>query len=318
MITRKSKIKVLVIIGQTASGKSDLAVELAKKYNGEVVSADSRQVYRGLNIGTGKITKTDMKGVQHHLLDVVAPRSSFSAADFVRRGRKAIEEIQSRGKLPIVAGGTMFYIDALLGNVQIPEVSPNEKLRTKLERRSLTSLLTKLRKLDPRRAQALQQDGQAENRRRIIRAIEIATYNKAHDKLRPCPRFHLGQGGEYDVLKIGIKVNKDELQERIKLRTAKRMRIGMVAEARKLHKNGLSYKRMRNLGLEYRYLADFLQNKITKEELIQRIERDDWRYAKKQMAWWKRDKEIGWYTLKEQNKIEKLAQRFLSCRGDRT
>lgn len=299
MIAQKGRIKVLVILGPTSSGKSDLAVYLARKYNGEIISADSRQVYKGLNIGTGKITKREMRSIQHHLLDVANPKTRFTAAGFVRRGRKVIGDIASRGKLPIIAGGTMFYIDALLGDVQIPEVPPDEDLRAKLERRGLASLLQELQKLDPKRAKTVEKY----NKRRIIRAIEIAL---AHNGAGQAKNMDIGCPS-FDVLKIGIKVEKKVLRERIKLRTAGRMRAGMVAEARKLHEKGLSYKRMRNLGLEYGHLADYLQNKITptshkatkgtaKEELIWRIERDDWRYAKKQMAWWKRDKSIKWYS----------------------
>src|SRR5580693_2616583 len=128
--------KVLVIVGPTASGKSALAVALAKKFKGEIISADSRQVYRGLNIGTGKITKREMRGVPHHLLDVVSPKKIFTAHDFVTHARRAISNIAKRGKLPIIAGGTGFYIDALVGRIVLPDVPVDEKLRARLEKKS--------------------------------------------------------------------------------------------------------------------------------------------------------------------------------------
>ncbi len=300
--------KVVVIVGQTASGKSDLAVTLAKKFGGEVISADSRQVYKGLNIGTGKITQTEMRGVRHHLLDVANLKTRFTAADFVCQARKVIIDISSRGKLPIIAGGTMFYIDALLGDVHIPEVPPNEQLRKDLEQRGFASLLEELQKLDPKRAKAFIKDGQSTNKRRIIRAIEVAKTLSSVSQVEhgsTCPL------SRYEVLKIGITVDKEILRERIKLRTTGRMKAGMVSEVRKLHKKGLTYKRMRNLGLEYGHLADYLQNRITKEELIWRIERDDWRYAKKQLAWWKRDESIKWLGLSELKDVEKLVEDFI-------
>ncbi len=300
--------KVVVIVGQTASGKSDLAVTLAKKFGGEVISADSRQVYKGLNIGTGKITQTEMRGVRHHLLDVANLKTRFTAADFVCQARKVIIDISSRGKLPIIAGGTMFYIDALLGDVHIPEVPPNEQLRKDLEQRGEASLLEELQKLDPKRAKAFIKDGQSTNKRRIIRAIEVA---KTLSSVSQVEQWSHGPLSRYEVLKIGIMVDKEILRERIKLRTTGRMKAGMVSEVRKLHKKGLTYKRMRNLGLEYGHLADYLQNRITKEELIWRIERDDWRYAKKQLAWWKRDESIKWLGLSELKDVEKLVEDFI-------
>ncbi len=308
MIAQKSKIKVLVIVGQTASGKSDLAVDLALKCSGEIISADSRQVYKGLDIGTGKITKTEMKGIKHYLLDVASHKSVFTVTDFVELVRKSIADIASRGKLPIIAGGTMFYIDALLANDNLPEVPPNKELRNKLEKKSAEFLFKRLKQLDAARAKMLQKDGQEQNKRRIIRAIEIAT---ALGSVPPFSQEICKSFANYEVLKIGIKIDKDELRERIKLRTKKRIRAGMVAEACKLHKKGLTYKRMRELGLEYGHLADYLQRKITKDELIWRIERDDWRYARKQMSWWKRDSKIKWFSLEEEKKIEKLVSKFV-------
>lgn len=285
-----AKPRVIAIVGPTSSGKSDLAVLLAQKIEGEVISADSRQVYKGLDIATGKITKREMKGVRHHLLDVANPKKTYSVADFKKDAMIAIDNITSRGKIPIVCGGTGFYIDALLLGQEFPEVLPNKELRKKLEKESIETLYKKLTKLDPHRAQEIDRH----NRVRLIRAIEIAkTLGNVPKQKHAVP---------YDVTWIGIKPNPEELKKRIHNRLMARMKKGMVAEAKRLHENGLSYKRMRELGLEYKYLADYLQNKISKEEMLLQLEIAIIQYAKRQMTWFKRNKEIKWVEPKDTKK----------------
>ena len=164
------KPKILVVVGPTASGKTGLAIELAKRFNGEVISADSRQVYRGLDIGTAKTTKEEMDGVPHHLIDVADPKEVYNASDFKQGAEAAIADIVARGKLPIVAGGTFFYVDILLGRVALPDVPPNEQLRKKLEEKSAAELYQELQAKDPRRAAEID----PQNKRRVIRALEIA------------------------------------------------------------------------------------------------------------------------------------------------
>lgn len=280
-----AKQKIIVIVGPTASGKSALAVKLARKIGGEVISADSRQVYKGLNIGTGKITKKEMRGIPHHLLDVISPKKIFTAQDFVERGRAAIDAILKRGKVPIICGGTGFYIDVLLGRITLPNVPPNPKLRQQLAKKSTSQLFTMLKKLDPRRAKNID----ANNPVRLVRAIEIAL------KLGKVPlisRLHLDM--LYDAEWVGIKPSDRLLRANIHRRLLQRMKQGMIAEARTLHKQGLSYKRMHELGLEYRYLALLLQNKIMKKEMPTQLENGIWDYARRQMRYWKRNKEIVW------------------------
>ena len=162
--------KVIVVVGPTASGKSSYAVKLARSIGGEGVSADSRQVYKGLDVGTGKITRKEMRGVPHHLLDVVSPKKVFTAHDFVERGQAAIESILNRGKTPIICGGTGFYIDALLGRMPLPNVPPNPALRARLEKKSASQLFAMLQKIDSRRAKNIDRH----NPVRLVRAIEIA------------------------------------------------------------------------------------------------------------------------------------------------
>lgn len=300
MIKINQKQKIIVIVGPTASGKSDLAVTLALKFKGEIISADSRQVYKGLNIGTGKITKPEMKGIPHHLLNVADPHNTYNAAHYKRDATKILRYIVIKRKTPIIAGGTGFYIDTLLGAVSVPDVPPNKSLRKKLSKKTPPELFKIIKKLDPRRAEEID----VQNPVRLIRAIEIAK------SLGKVPEVNK-QPTTYNTLKIGIKIPADILKKKIHDRLLSRIKKGMIAEARKLHKEGLSWKRMEELGLEYRYLARFLQGKTSKEEMIKKLETEIWHYAKRQMTWFKRDKEINWLELKEIKKIEKAVREFV-------
>lgn len=294
------KPKLIVILGQTATGKSDLAVRLAKKFEGEVISADSRQVYKGLNIGTGKITKREMKGVPHYLLDVANPKKQFSVFFYKKLAEQAITDIYKRGKIPIICGGTGLYIDAVVNSVVLPEVEPNLKLRKQLEKKSAQELFKLLKKLDPRRAKTID----AQNPRRLIRAIEIV---KALGKVPTCNL----QPTTYDLLKIGLKLPDEKLRQKIHIRLFARIREGMVAEVKRLNENGLSWKRLESFGLEYKYIALYLQKKITKDEVLTKLETEIWRYAKRQNTWFKRDEKIKWFGPKEFKKVEKVTMGFL-------
>lgn len=294
------KPKLLVVLGPTASGKSALAVKLAKRFNGEIISADSRQVYKGLNIGTGKVTKKEMLGVPHHLLDVADPKKRFTVVDFQRLAREKIAEIFSRGKLPIICGGTGFYIEAITDNVIIPDVPPNEKLRARLHGKTAETLLNLLMKLDPTRAKSVDQ----KNPRRIIRAIEIAT---ALGKVPPIKK----SVSPYDILRIGLTLPPEELKKKIATRLSARLKLGMIAEAKRLHAKGLSWKRMEELGLEYRYLAKCLNSEISKEEMIAKLQTEIWRFSKRQMTWFRADKRIKWFSPTDGVKITKEAREFL-------
>jgi tRNA dimethylallyltransferase len=298
--SKKNKDKILVILGPTATGKSDLAIKFAKKYNGEVISADSRQVYKGLNIGTGKVTKKEMLGVSHHMLDVVTPQKTFSVVVWKENSEKIISDIHARGRLPIICGGTGFYIQSIVDGIVLPEVPPNPTLRKKLEKKSAVELVSILKKLDPKRLKSID----IKNPVRLIRAIEIAT------KLGSVPTIKK-QRPSYDILQIGITLHDEVLQKNIHNRLLSRMEKGMVKEAQALHTNGLSWKRMRELGLEYKYLADYLENKLTKVEFLQKLETEIWHYAKRQMTWFKRDTKIKWFNPKDMKNIEKEIHRLI-------
>lgn len=288
-------------MGPTASGKSDIAVNLAHKFNGEIISADSRQVYKGLDIGTGKITKKEMRGIKHHLLDVTSPKKRFTASDFVKLSEKAITEISNKGKLPIICGGTGFYIDALLGEKQIPQVPPNFKLREKLEKKSAEELFLILKKLDPQRAKTID----AKNPRRLVRAIEICGALGPNSASR-FAQASLGKKvpSKYGVLKIGIRIPDDELKKRINKRIEKWFKQGLMKEVKTLHKKGLSWKRMTEIGLEYKIVSLYIQKRISKQEMTQRMQTETWRYAKRQITWFKKDKNIVWFTSGKSEVIE--------------
>jgi len=288
--------KVLIILGQTASGKSALGVRLAKKFKGEVISADSRQVYKGLNVGTGKITKLEMKGILHHLLDVADAKKYFSVSEYKALAEEALQKILKKNKLPIVVGGTGFYIDALTGVVALPEVAPNKLLRKKLEKYSAEKLFTMLEKKDARRAKHID----PQNKVRIIRALEIV------EALGKVPLLRQGSAGQaaYNFIFVGLKPDKQDLEKKIHARILARLD-GMIREAKKLHKEGLLYKRMHDLGLEYRSLSRLLQKQIDKDEFVQELFRAIVKYSKRQETWFKRNKKIRWFKPDATKEIEK-------------
>ncbi len=309
------KPKLLVIVGPTASGKSALAVKLARKLDGEIISADSRQVYRGLDLGTGKITKKEMRGVRHHLLDVADPKRRFDVHQYKKSAGKAVDDIVSRGKIPIICGGTGLYIDALVGTIELPPVGPDAKLRKRLSKMSLDELQAMLKRIDRRRWQVINANpSDRKNARRLIRAIEIASMAIAggrHSSDAPLYSTKVASARHsrqpYKAYFIGIKIRPEELRKRIRARLLRRLKAGMIAEVRRLHAptsvsrlhapaagKGLSWARMEELGLEYRYISRYLRGLISKEVMIERLNAATWQYARRQMTWFRRNGKIRW------------------------
>jgi tRNA dimethylallyltransferase len=294
-----NKPKLIVVLGPTASGKSDVAVQIAKKFNGEIISADSRQVYRGMDIGTGKITKDEMQGIPHYLLDVSSPKKVFSVSEYRKFANKIIQKILSENKLPIICGGTGFYIDAAVSNAVFPEVPPNKKLRKELELKSLEELQKMIIELDPERAKRIEM----KNKVRLVRAIEIAT------ALGSVPQVK--KSDPYDTLYIGINWPKEKLHERIQTRLISRLKAGMIKEVENLYNDGVSWKRMHALGLEYRYVSLFLRGKLTEEEMIEKLSLEIRHYAKRQMTWFKRNKKIVWLEPEKLGEVDEIVRLFL-------
>lgn len=295
----KIKNKIIVILGPTASGKTGLSIKLAKKFHGEIISADSRQLYKGMDIGTGKVTKKEMAKIPHYLLDVANPKKQFTVAQYKRLAERAIKKIIANKKIPIICGGTGFYIQTITDNTTIPEVKPDAKLRAELEKKSAKELFNRLKKLDPRRAKNIDKN----NRRRLIRALEIVIKSgKKIPILKSEPKC--------EALIIGIKHNSKELKELIKTRLFKRLKQGMVKEIINLKKSGLSWKRLEDFGLEYRYVAYYLQNKLSYNEMVGKLQKEIEHYAKRQMTWFKKDKRIRWIT--DLRQATKLIKEFLN------
>lgn len=287
------KGKIIVILGQTATGKTGLSIELAKKYQGEVVSADSRQVYKGLDLGSGKVTKKEARGVPHYLIDVANPKRKFSVAQFQKQAFDSIDKIIKDDKTPFLVGGSAFYLYSVIKGWQFPKTERNEQLRKSLEKKTKEQLFSLLKRLDLKRAKTIEKD----NKRRLIRAIEIAKQLGKVPKIAKKPK--------YDCLILGLKTPNEELKTLIKTRLLKRMKQGMTAEVKNLRESGLSWKRLESFGLEYKWLSLYLQNKIGKQEMLEKLATDIYRFAKRQMTWFKKDNSIHWLP---NNKKERLQQ----------
>jgi len=297
----KEKPRVLVIVGPTASGKTSLSIALAKKFEGEIISADSRQVYRRLDIGTGKVTEEEMDAVPHHLLDVVDPQHVYTVHDYIRDGRKAIADIVSRGKLPIIVGGTFFYVDALLGRIAVPEVPPNPELRASLEELNTQTLFKKLEDTDPRRAA----DIDAHNRVRLIRALEIV------DTVGSVPQITTEDA--YDVCTIGINIDKEGLRERFRARIGLWVERGFEREVRQLLQSGLTRERLHTFGFEYQLMMEKIDTNMPDEAFIQKFIEKNWQYAKRQLTWLKRGTTIQWFDPNtEMKQITLTTESFLA------
>ena len=296
----RSQNKIVVILGPTSSGKSDVAIRLAKQFNGEIISADSRQVYRGMNLGTGKVTKNEQRIVKHWMLDIISPKTEYNVAKYKKTTKKVIQDILERNKLPIICGGTGFWIKAIIDDVDFPEVKPNKELRAKLEKLNAENLYKKLSKLDPVRAKNIDKH----NKVRLIRAIEICK------ELGVVPKVKNNRNNKYKFIQIGIDIPQKKLHKNIEKRLAVRFKKGMIKEVENLHfKTNVSWKKLEIFGLEYRYISQFLRAKLSKDEMKEKLFQESKSYAKRQMTWFRKDSRILW--LKNYQAIKKSVQKFL-------
>jgi len=275
---------LVVILGTNASGKSDLGIRLANHFGGEVVSADSRQVYRGLDLGTGKITPAQAALVRHHLIDVAEVSEFYTLAQFQLAAYHAIDSLDRTGKLPFLVGGTGLYISAIVDGYQLVDVPPNAALRSELEPLPLAQLVERLQQSDPEAAARIDKN----NPRRLIRAIEIAAASPGHSRvLQNSPRYHCLQLGLTWPLKI--------LEERIERRLRDRLANGMIEEVAQLRSRGVSDTRLDKLGLEYRYVTRYLRGELgTLDDLRLQLGIAIRQFAKGQLTWFKRDRRIIW------------------------
>ena len=276
------KGKLIVIMGTNASGKSALGVELAKKYGGEIVSADSRQVFRGLDLGSGKITEEETKGVPHHLIDVCDPGDFFSMADFQRLAYEAIDGILARGKAPFLVGGTGLYVDAVADGYELSARAPDLELRAHLETYDTPALYEMLKEKLP------DTEIDPKNRNRVMRALE----RLAADDYRPGKR-----SPRYETLKLGVTWPREALKKRIDERLERRLQCGMVQEVQGLLDAGVSPAFLDKLGLEYRYLSQYLLGKWTYDQMVDELGRAIKRFAKRQMTWFRREENLHWLDM---------------------
>ncbi len=294
------KPKIIAIVGATASGKTALSLALASRFSGEIISADSRQVYRELDIGTAKATPTERANVPHHLIDVVDINTIFTAHDFAVQANAAIADITARTHTPILVGGTFFYLDQLRGTAGKAPVPPNQDLRAELATLSLEELIARVARYDS----SLLTTIDTTNPRRLMRAIEIL------EALGHIPTITKTES-PYEWLIIGLRVNKDILRARYIERAKQWLADGFLTEIEELLKKGISRMRLREIGFEYRLGLDLLDNTIDEETFIQRFVEKNWQYAKRQLLWLKRDETIVWFEPSQQAEIFSTVEHFL-------
>ncbi len=281
------KIPILVVAGPTASGKTALAEELAKEYNGEVISADSMQIYKGLDIGSAKPTTSEMDGIRHHILDIIEPFDTFSVADFVKLARDIIEDIISRGKLPILAGGTGLYVSSLINDVDFSEENNNLEIRAQLEKlldeKGIDYMAELLREIDPVSSEKIHKN----NTKRVIRAIEFFKVN-GYPISRQVEETKMKES-RYNPLILMISRPRDYLYERIEKRVDIMLSDGLIDEVKGLMEMGLSKKNQSMQGIGYKEILDYLRGFSTKAEMVRILKRNTRHYAKRQITWFSRD-----------------------------
>jgi len=305
IVIHNNKPKILVILGPTASGKTSLATKLALELHGEIISADSRQVYRGLDIGTGKDLKEYIvkgKKISYHLIDVAEPSEEFNLARYQKLAIKAIKEILSRGHLPIIVGGTGLYLQAIVDGYQLSPYTPDLRRRQEFEAMTVLELYSLLEKEKPDFAHKLN-NSDKNNPRRLIRYLEISSQGE----IKEAPKKAM----PYDFLILGLRQDDEEMRARIVKRIKDRLdNEDMVGEVDRLIDNGLSLARLNSFGLEYRYISWYLQDKMEYDEMIEKLGLASYRFAKRQKTWFKRwekqGRVINWVEdLKEAKKLIK-------------
>ncbi len=300
------KIPVIAVVGPTASGKTNLAVEIAKRFNGEVISADSMQIYKGMDIATAKPTKEEMQGIRHHLIDYVSPYEKYSVARYIADATKAVEDICNCGKLPVLCGGTGLYAESFLNNIRFAEEPDNALVRSqltaRLEHEGSQKLLDELRQIDPETAEGLHPN----NAGRIIRALEVfyltgetATQHRLRSVAEPSP---------YETLWIAISFpDREYLYERINQRVDEMLANGLEAEAREFLQNEMADTAAQAIG--YKELRGWFEGSISREEAVENLKRETRRYAKRQITWFKRNNNIHYIERYPSDSSQQLAEK---------
>jgi tRNA dimethylallyltransferase len=299
-------MKGIVILGPTAVGKTSLSIKLAKALNTEIISADSAQVYRGMNIGTAKVDEVEADGIYHHMIDIVEPIKKYNVGEYQREVNKILEKFEKDGKTPILVGGTGLYINSVTnGLAELPESDPI--LREKLDRKSAEELYEELERIDPRAAK----DIHPNNKRRVARAVEV--FHLTGEKFSIISKRNIKRNN-FEFIKIGLERDREELYERINLRVDLMIKGGLVEEVRKLYeKYGESIRKINIIG--YSELIDYFKGEITLEEATDKIKQNSRRYAKRQFTWFKNDPDIIWFDVNKISEGEVLEKILEMLKG---
>ncbi len=301
-----NKEKVVVICGPTASGKTALSIELAKKIGGEVVSCDSMQIYKDMDIGTAKPTIEEMQGIKHYMIDILSPDERYSVADYKVQAKKAIREIIEKGKTPIVVGGTGLYVDSLIYEIEYPNIQFDEKYRAKLEKqveeKGLEELYKKAEEIDPEAIQKISKN----DKKRILRILEI--YHATGKNKTEQEKKSREKEPEFDYLVYGLNMPREKLYKKIDLRVDVMIKQGLIEEVKKVYKKYRKFPTAMQ-GLGYKEVVEYLNNNLTKEEMIDKIKQETRRYAKRQMTWFRKNKQTIW--LDTENTIQNNIQIIL-------
>ncbi|WP_204414677.1 tRNA (adenosine(37)-N6)-dimethylallyltransferase MiaA [Bacillus tianshenii] len=305
------KKKVIVIIGPTAVGKTRLSVELAQRVNGEIISGDSMQIYKEMDIGTAKVSKEEMQGVPHYLIDVKEPTEPYSVAEFQQEVRELIDRISVKGCIPIIAGGTGLYIQSVLFDYQFSDVGKNEEIRMRLERQveeeGMDAVYGELRKIDPVSAANIHPN----NVRRVIRALEVF-----HTTGKTMAEFQESQEQEllYDVAFVGLTMDREALYDRINLRVDLMVEQGLFEEVESLYKKGIrDCQSIQAIG--YKELYRYFNGMLTKEQAIDALKQNSRRYAKRQLTWFRNKMDVTWFDMTDAVFEDILEEIFLFVAG---
>ena len=296
------KPKVVVICGPTASGKTALSIELAKKINGEIISCDSMQIYKDMNVGTAKPTKEEMQGIKHYLVDYVLPTKRYSVADYKRDAEKSIKKILEKGKVPIIVGGTGLYVDSLIYNIEYPEIKFDEQYREKLEKeveeKGLENLYKEAKKIDPIAVEKISKT----DKKRLLRILEI--YHATGKTKTEQEIISRRNEPEYDYKVYALLWDREKLYDRINLRVDLMIKQGLIEEVKSiLDKYNTFPTAMQGLG--YKEVVQYLNGELTKEEMIEKVKQETRRYAKRQMTWFRKNKQTVWLDAENrQNNIK--------------
>jgi tRNA dimethylallyltransferase len=304
--------KLVVIIGPTAVGKTKLSIDIAKRFNGEVISGDSMQIYRSMNIGTAKITEEEMEGIKHHLLDIKSPNDSYSVAEFQENVRNVIKDITGRGKLPIIVGGTGLYIQSVIYDYHFSEKGSDSSIRAKLENEAseqgIEAIYARLQEIDPSTCEKIHPN----NHRRVIRALEVyLTTGKTMSQY-----LEEQEEGEliYDVALIGLSMDRNMLYERINFRVDKMIEVGLLEEVKSLYDQGLrNVQSIQAIG--YKEIYDYLDGNITLDEAIELLKRNSRRYAKRQLTWFRNKMDVTWFDMTNIDYKKKLTEIISNIAG---